>query len=141
VGKVLVGAMAAALLGVAVLAARTFSPLAIAAMPSSASSAPEAGVVAIAGPAPGRIRLLYARNGGMVLLREVTVSGTINDLALSADGRDLFVATDRGAYTLSTRTGRVEAEFVATVDQPGLSSSRRGSGFCSSSSLVPAIRS
>jgi hypothetical protein len=40
------------------------------------ASAPEAGLIAIAGPVPGRIRVLFARNGAMVLLREISVPGT-----------------------------------------------------------------
>jgi hypothetical protein len=82
------------------------------------ASAPEAGLIAIAGPVPGRIRVLFARNGGMVLLREISVPGTgqVRELSLSADGNDLFVATDASAYALSTRTGRVEAQALATGD-------------------------
>lgn len=84
------------------------------------ATAPEAGVIAIAGPVPGRIRVLYARNGGMVLLREITLpaAATVRELALSADGSDLFVATDAVAYAVSTRTGRVEAQVLA-AGKPG----------------------
>jgi hypothetical protein len=79
------------------------------------ASAPEAGLIAMAGPVPGRIRVLYARNGGMILLREISVppGGDLRELALSADGKDLFVATQASAYALSTRTGRVEAQALA----------------------------
>lgn len=86
--------------------------------PPLVASAPEAGVIAIAGPVPGRIRVLYARNGAMVLLREISVPETaqIRELSLSADGRDLFVATDVAAYALSTRTGRIEAQALATSE-------------------------
>jgi hypothetical protein len=79
------------------------------------ASAPEAGLIAIAGPVPGKIRILYARNGTMVLLREISVppGGDVRELALSADGKDLFVATEASGYALSTRTGRVEAQALA----------------------------
>jgi hypothetical protein len=71
----------------------------------------------MAGPVPGKIRVLYARNGGMVLLREISVppGGDVRELALSADGRDLFVATQVSSYALSTRTGRVEAQALAAA--------------------------
>ena len=86
--------------------------------PTRCASAPEAGLIAIAGPVPGRIRVLYARNGGMVLLREISVPGgaPVRDLSLSADGSDLFVATGATAYAMSTRTGRVEAQALAAGD-------------------------
>ncbi len=82
------------------------------------ASAPEAGLIAIAGPVPGRIRVLFARNGGMVLLREISVpgAGQVRELSLSADGSDLFIATDASAYALSTRTGCVEAQALAAGD-------------------------
>jgi len=78
------------------------------------ASAPEAGLIVMAGPVPGKIRVLYARNGGMVLLREISVpqGSDVYELALSADGKDLFVATETSGYALSTRTGRVEAQAV-----------------------------
>jgi len=85
------------------------------------ANAPEAGVIAMAGPGPGRIRVLFARNGGMVLQREISVpgAGEVRELSLSADGNDLFVATDTAAYALSTRTGHVEAQTLATGDARG----------------------
>jgi len=84
--------------------------------PTIVASAPEVGLIAIAGPVPGRIRVLFARNGGMVLLRDISVpgAGQVRELSLSADGGDLFVATDASAYALSTRTGAVEAQALAT---------------------------
>jgi len=86
--------------------------------PTIVASAPEVGLIAIAGPVPGRIRVLFARNGGMVLLRDISVpgAGQVRELSLSADGGDLFVATDATAYALSTRTGTVEAQALATGD-------------------------
>jgi hypothetical protein len=70
------------------------------------SRAPEAGIVAIAAPGAASVRVLYARNGGMVLLGEVRVPAgdAITGIALSADGSDLVVDTDKSAYTISTRT-------------------------------------
>jgi hypothetical protein len=81
------------------------------------SCAPGAGIIALPSAHPERVRLLYARNGGMVLLREISVPGRVRGLALSADGRDLFVSTDDNAYTLSTRTGEVEAQLVAAAEE------------------------
>ncbi len=61
---------------------------------------------------------MFARNGGMVLLREISVpgAGQVRELSLSADGSDLFVATDASAYAFSTRTGCVEAQALAAGD-------------------------
>lgn len=81
------------------------------------TSAPAAGMIALPSAYPERVRLLYAQNGGMVLLREISAPGRVRALALSADGRDVFVSTDDNAYTLSTRTGEVEAELLAVVDE------------------------
>lgn len=79
-------------------------------------AAPEAGLIALPAAQPDRVRLVYAQNGGMVLLREITAPGPVREVSLSADGRDLFVSTDNNAYTLSTRTGRIEAELSAAAD-------------------------
>jgi hypothetical protein len=81
------------------------------------AGAPDAGLIAIAGPVPGKIRLLYARNGGMVLMREISVppGGDVRELALSADGKDLFVGTEASSYALSTRTGQIEAQALTAV--------------------------
>jgi hypothetical protein len=76
----------------------------------------EAGMIALPASRPDRIRLVYARNGGMVLLREIAVPGPVREVSLSADGRDIFVLTDDNAYTLSTRTGRIEAQLVAAAE-------------------------
>ena len=86
--------------------------------PLAESTAPEAGIIAQAGPVPGRVRVLYARNGAMVLLREIRVPGgePVHEISLSADGRDLFVATEQSAYTFSTRTGRIEAQSLLAAE-------------------------
>jgi hypothetical protein len=91
-------------------------PAVTAGAPTLIANAAEAGLIAIAGPVPGKIRVLYARNGGMVLLREISVpaGAQVRDLSLSADGNDLFVATDATVYAMSTRTGCVEAQALAT---------------------------
>jgi len=83
------------------------------------AGAPDAGLIAIAGPVPGKIRLLYARNGGMVLMREISVppGGDVRELALSADGKDLFVGTEASGYALSTRTGQVEAQALTAASR------------------------
>jgi hypothetical protein len=83
---------------------------------SAGAAAPEAGLIALPAAHPDRVRLVYAQNGGMVLLREIAVPGPIREVSLSADGRDLFVSTDDNAYTLSTRTGRIEAQLIAAAD-------------------------
>ena len=85
---------------------------------SARSTAAEAGLIALAGPVRGRVRILYARNGGMVLLREISVPAgeTVRELSLSADGRDVFVATEANGYAFCTRTGQLEAEVLARTD-------------------------
>src|SRR5258708_27362767 len=50
------------------------------------ANAPEAGLLAIAGPVSGRIRVLFARNGGVGLLREISVPGSGHGAALSLSG-------------------------------------------------------
>src|SRR5262245_19917504 len=79
------------------------------------AEAPEAGILAIAVPASGTVRVLYARNGGMVLVRELRVpaGAVVRDLSLSADGADLIIATEAAAYVASTRTGRMEPLAMA----------------------------
>jgi hypothetical protein len=111
---------AAALVAALGLAGRTASPAGEDAS-TIRSNAPEAGMIAVAGPVRGQIRLLYARNGGMVLLREISVpeAAPIRELSLSADGRDLFVATDASDYAFSTLTGRIEAQSFVAADGRG----------------------
>jgi len=79
------------------------------------AEAPEAGVIAIAGPVPATVRVLYTRNGGMVLVRELRLpaGAIVRDLSLSADGTDLLIATDTMAYAASTRSGRMEPVALA----------------------------
>jgi hypothetical protein len=82
------------------------------------STAPDAGIIALAGPVPGRLRVLYARNGAMVLMREIRVpdGGPVREISLSADGRDVFVATEESTYTFATRTGRIEAQSLLAAE-------------------------
>src|SRR5437763_14617028 len=82
------------------------------------ATAPEAGIMALIGPVRGRIRVLYARNGAMVLLREISIpdGGPVREISLSADGRDLFVRTEAGAYAFSTHTGRIEAQSLLAAE-------------------------
>lgn len=109
-----------AVVAVAVLAASVVVAGRVAMRPlpgaSAGVAAPEAGLIALPAARPDRVRLVYARNGGMVLLREITIPGPVREVSLSADGRDLFVSTDDNGYTLSTRTGRIEARLVAAAD-------------------------
>jgi hypothetical protein len=81
-----------------------------------AAEAPEVGIMAIAGPVPGTVRVLYARNGAMVLMRELRLpkGAEVRELSLSADGTDLVIGTDTVAYAASTRSGRIEPLALAT---------------------------
>ena len=86
------------------------------------AEAPEAGMMAIAGPVPATVRVLYTRNGGMVLVRELRLpaGAIVHDLSLSADGTDLLIATDTMAYAASTRSGRIEPLALAAIsERPG----------------------
>jgi hypothetical protein len=86
------------------------------------AEAPEAGVMAIAGPVPATVRVLYTRNGGMALARQLRLpaGAIVRDLSLSADGTDLLIATDTIAYAASTRTGRIApVARAATSQRPG----------------------
>ena len=110
-----------AIVAVAVLAATLVGAgrTVMRAFPSSAAAraaVPEAGLIALPAARPDRVRLVYAQNGGMVLLPEIAVPGPVREVSLSADGRDVFVSTGDNAYTLSTRTGRIEAQLVAAAD-------------------------
>jgi hypothetical protein len=106
-----VAAVAAVLGG---CADRPADPIAAVA-PVLVTEARDAGIMAIAGPVRGTVRVLYARNGSMVLLREIRlpVGTTIRELSLSADGGDLFIGTGAVGYAVSTRTGRIEAWALA----------------------------
>lgn len=84
--------------------------------PRPPSAVLEGGMIALPAAHPDRVRLLYARNGGMALLREIAVPGRVREVSLSADGSDVFVSTDDNAYTLSTRTGRIEAQLMAVAE-------------------------
>ena len=81
------------------------------------AEAPEVGMVAIAGPVPATVRVLYARNGGMVLLRELRLpaGAVVRELSLSTDGTDLLIQTDTVAYAASTRSGRMERLALAAL--------------------------
>jgi hypothetical protein len=97
--------------------------------PRPPSALMEGGMIALPAAHPDRVRLLYARNGGMVLLREIAVPGRVREVSLSADGSDVFVSTDDNAYTLSTRTGRIEAQLMAAAETgkaPAPSAGRSG---------------
>ena len=80
------------------------------AMPAVAH-APEAGIIAIAGPVPGTVRVLFARNGGMALVREIRVpSGQrVIGLSVSADGRDFVIETQAMTYSTSMGSWKLEA--------------------------------
>src|SRR6266581_1135470 len=84
------------------------------AMPAVAH-APEAGIIAIAGPVPGTVRILFARNGGMALVREIRVpSGKrVIGLSVSADGHDFVIETE--AMTSSTSVGTWKLEAVGAL--------------------------
>jgi len=114
--KILLGLLAALTLMVGGCADRAAETGALAARPVVAEAS-EVGIIAIAGPVPGTVRVLYARNGGMVLVRELRLpkGAEVCELSLSADGNDLFIGTDTVAYAASTRNGRIEPLALAAT--------------------------
>jgi hypothetical protein len=87
------------------------------------AEAPEVGIMAIAGPVPGTVRVLYARNGAMALVRELRLpkGAAVRELSLSSDGTELIIGTETVAYAASTRSGRIEplalaARWRRTID-------------------------
>lgn len=65
------------------------------------ASAP--GMIAIAGQRSGTVRVLFARNGGMVLIKDIRLPAGqgVMELSLSADGRDLVIGTESTVYLAS----------------------------------------
>src|SRR5438128_12103562 len=59
------------------------------------AQAPEAGIMAIAPKGSGTVRVLFARGGGMALIREIRLprGHVVTGLAVSADGRDFVIST------------------------------------------------
>jgi hypothetical protein len=75
------------------------------------AEAPDAGMVALAGDDPRTVRLLYARNGSMVLIREIRLppGELVTELSLSADGRDLVIGTQSQRYLASANAWKPQA--------------------------------
>ena len=67
------------------------------------AQAPEAGIMAIAANGSGTVRVLFARRGSMVLIRDIRLprGQAVRGMAVSADGRDFVINTDALAYFIS----------------------------------------
>lgn len=80
------------------------------------AQAPDAGIIAIAGQASGTVRVMFARNGGMVLIKDIRLppGQSVTNLSVSADGRDLVIGTESVAYLASGGTWKLQAVDVLT---------------------------
>lgn len=88
------------------------------------AQAPDAGIIAIAAQASGTVRVMFARNGGMVLIKDIRLppGQSVTNLSVSADGRDVVIGTESAVYLASGGTWKLEAVGVLTrgplVDAP-----------------------
>jgi len=80
------------------------------------AQAPDSGMMAIAGQRSGTIRVLFARNGGMVLIKDIRLPAgqAVMDLSLSADARDLVIGTESTVYLASGDAWKLHAVGVLT---------------------------
>ena len=78
---------------------------------------PDSGMIAIAGQRSGTVRVLFARNGGMVLIKDIRLPAGqgVMDLSLSADGRDLVIGTDSTVYLASRDAWKLHPVGVLTA--------------------------
>lgn len=92
------------------------------------AQAPDAGIIAIAGPASGNVRVLFARNGGMVLIKDIRLptGQRVMSLSVSADGRDLVIGTESVVYLVSDNTWKLQS-IGAVARGPLVNTKLRGS--------------
>lgn len=88
--------------------------------------APDASIIAIAGQGSGTVRVMFARNGGMVLIKAIRLPAgqTVTSLAVSADGRDLVIGTQSITYLASGGAWKLQA--VAALSRAPLIAASRG---------------
>lgn len=85
--------------------------------------APDASIIAIAGQGSGTVRVMFARNGGMVLIKDIRLPAgqTVTSLA---DGRDLVIGTQSITYLASGGAWKLQA--VAALSRAPLIAASRG---------------
>ena len=83
--------------------------------------------MAIAAKGSGTVRVLFARSGSMVLMREIRLprGKAVTDLAVSADGRYFVIDTDAVAYSISMGAWKLEPIGALPGPQLADASSRR----------------
>ena len=74
-------------------------------------AAPTTGMVAVTARGSANVRLLYARDGSIVLLRTVYLppGDAVQSVAWSNDERDVLITTSGKVLALDTRTWRLES--------------------------------
>lgn len=90
------------------------------------AQAADAGIIAIAGDASGSVRVMFARNGGMVLIKDIRLPAgqRVTNLSVSADGRDLVIGTESVVYLASGDTWKLRA--VGALTRGPLADASRG---------------
>jgi hypothetical protein len=80
------------------------------------AQAPDAGIIAIAGQASGAVRVMFARNGGMVLIKDIRLppGQSVTNLSVSADGRNVVIGTESAVYLASGGTWKLQTVGVLT---------------------------
>jgi len=80
------------------------------------AQAPDAGIIAIAGQASGTVRVMFARNGGMVLIKDIRLppGQSVTNLSVSADGRNVVIGTESAVYLASGGTWKLQTVGVLT---------------------------
>jgi len=75
------------------------------------ASTPTTGMIAVSAVGATTVRLLYARDGGIVMLRTVYLppGDAVQSVAWSNDGRDVLIATSTALLALDTHTWRLES--------------------------------
>jgi len=91
------------------------------------AQAPDAGIVAIAGQASRTVRVMFARNGGMVLIKDIRLPAgqRVTSLSMSADGRDVLIGTESSIYLASGGAWKLQAVDALTRG-PLIEASRAG---------------
>jgi hypothetical protein len=79
--------------------------------PAIVVAAPTTGMVAVTARGSANVRLLYARDGSIVLLRTVYLppGDAVQSVAWSNDERDVLITTSGKVLALDTRTWRLES--------------------------------
>ena len=79
--------------------------------PAILAAAPTTGMVAVTVAGSANVRLLYVRDGSIVLLRTVWLppGDAVQSVTWSNDERDVLIATSGKVLALDTRTWRLES--------------------------------